>query len=291
MAVPKIKNVRVIPKLKPRPVAGHKGTFGKVAIIAGSVGMSGAAALAGKAALRSGAGLVRVATAKSALPIVASIDPSYTTIPLAEDNQGRISQKAVNTILDVVEDNDCLAIGPGLGVSNQLQLIINTLIQQEGLQLIIDGDGLNNLSRINDWPKKLKADVVLTPHPGEFQRLWKGLCRKQLPSSRKTQAVELAKFTKTVTVLKGASTVVTDGQKAYVNKTGNPGMATAGSGDVLTGVITALAGQGMSNFDASVLGVYIHGLAGDIAAKRVGQISLTSIDIIEAFPEAFMKNK
>ncbi|MHC4293240.1 MAG: ADP-dependent NAD(P)H-hydrate dehydratase, partial [Planctomycetota bacterium] len=104
------------------------------------------------------------------------------------------------------------------------------------------------------------------------------------------QAVELAKLTKTVTVLKGASTVVTDGQKVYVNKTGNPGMATAGSGDVLTGVVTALTGQGMSNFDASVLGVYIHGLAGDIGSKRVGQTSLTSTDIIEALPEAFMNN-
>jgi NAD(P)H-hydrate epimerase len=290
MAVSKIQNVRVIPKLKPRPIDGHKSTFGKVAIIAGSVGMSGAAALAGKAALRSGAGLVRVATAKSALAIVASIDPSYTTIPLVEDSHGRISQKAVNTILDIVEDNDCVAIGPGVGVSNQLQMVLNTIIQQEGLKLIIDGDGLNNLSRINNWPKKLKADVVLTPHPGEFQRLWKGLCRKELSSSRNNQAVELAKLTKTVTVLKGASTVVTDGQKVYVNKTGNPGMATAGSGDVLTGVVTALTGQGMSNFDASVLGVYIHGLAGDIGSKRVGQTSLTSTDIIEALPEAFMNN-
>jgi NAD(P)H-hydrate epimerase len=291
MAKTQHKQIRTVPKLKPRPVDGHKGTFGKVAIIAGSIGMSGAAALAGRAALRSGAGLVRVATAKSVLSIVASIDPSYTTIPLAEDSHGRISQKAINIIMDAVEDNDCIAIGPGLGVSNQLQMVINALIQQEGLSLIIDGDGLNNLSRIGDWPKKLKADIVLTPHPGEFQRLWKGLCRKQLPSSRNIQAVELAKLTKTVTLLKGSSTVVTDGQKVYVNTTGNPGMATAGSGDVLTGVITALAGQGMSNFDASVLGVYIHGLAGDIAAKQIGQISLTSTDIIGALPEAFMKNK
>ncbi|MHC4465970.1 MAG: NAD(P)H-hydrate dehydratase [Planctomycetota bacterium] len=283
MPVPKIKQVRAIPKLKP-------GTFGKVAIIAGSVGMSGAAALAGKAALRSGAGLVRIATAKSALPIVASIDPSYTTIPLPEDNQGRISQKALNTILDVIEENDCLAIGPGLGVSNQLQVVLQTLIQQENLKLIIDGDGLNNLSRINNWPKKLKAKVILTPHPGEFQRLWKCLCRKKVSAARSNQAAELAKITKTVIALKGAPTVVTDSQKIYVNKTGNPGMATAGSGDVLTGVIAALIGQGLNCFDATVLGVYIHSSAGDIAAKKVGQVSLTSTDIIEALPEAFMEN-
>jgi ADP-dependent NAD(P)H-hydrate dehydratase len=287
----KIKYIRAIPKLKPRPVDGHKGTFGKVAIVAGSVGMSGAAALAGKAALRSGAGLVRVATAKSAQPIVASIDPSYTTIALAEDNEGRISARGINAILDAAEDNDCLAIGPGLGVTNQLKMVIDAVIKQGGLKLIIDGDGLNNLSKIMDWPKRVKSDVILTPHPGEFQRLWKGLCRKKVPSERKRQGVEFAKLTKTIVVLKGASTVVTDGKKVYVNKTGNPGMATAGSGDVLTGVIAALVGQGLSNFNASVLGVYIHGLAGDIAAKRVGQLSLTSVDIIEALPEAFLKNK
>jgi NAD(P)H-hydrate epimerase len=291
MVKPKIKQIRAIPKLKPRPTDGHKGTFGKVAVIAGSVGMSGAAALTGKAALHSGAGLVRVATAKSALPIVAAIDPSYTTIPLAEDNRGRISQKALNTILHVVEENDCLAIGPGLGVSNQLQMIIETLIQHTDLKLVIDGDGLNNLSKIIGWPGQVKAQIILTPHPGEFQGLWNGITRDKIPAKRQNQAVELANLTKSIVVLKGAGTVVTDGQRVYINKTGNPGMATAGSGDVLTGVITALIGQGLSSFDSAVLGVYIHGLAGDIAAKKLGQISLTSVDIVETLPEAFMKNK
>jgi ADP-dependent NAD(P)H-hydrate dehydratase len=278
-----------IPKLKPRKSDAHKGDFGRVCIIAGSVGMSGAAALAGRAALRAGAGLVRVAVPKSVLPIVASIEPSFTTIPLAEDNTGRISAKAINTILDAVNENDCLAFGPGIGVSGALGLVIETLIKQPQLRLVIDADGLNNLSTIKDWPGMVKANLIITPHPGEIKRLWKGLFREPLPDQRQQQAAQLAQRTKTVAALKGAGTVVTDGQKVYINKTGNPGMATAGSGDVLTGIITALIGQGLSNFDAAVMGVYIHGLAGDIAAEKIGQVSLIATDIIESLPAAFQK--
>ena len=249
--------------------------------------MSGAAALAGRSALRAGAGLVRVATAKSALPIVASIEPSYTTTPLAEDKVGRISAKASNTILTAISENDAVAFGPGVGISGDLQSITQMLLEQEGLHLVIDGDGLNNLSKLKSWPSKLKAKVVLTPHPGEMKRLWLGLFREELPPDRQQQAVKLAQHTKTIVALKGAGTVVTDGQKLYINKTGNPGMATAGSGDVLTGVITALIGQGLSNFDAAVLGVYVHGLAGDIAAEKIGQVSLMATDIAQALSDAF----
>lgn len=281
--------IKTIPKLKPRAIDAHKGDFGRVCIIAGSVGMSGAAALAGRAALCSGAGLVRVATPESILPIVASIEPSFTTVPLAEDSAGRISAKAINAILDAVSENDCLAFGPGIGTSSALRSILETLIEQENLRLLIDADGLNNLSAIKDWPDKLKADLILTPHPGEMKLLWAGLFREQLPPDRSDQAAELANKTKTTVVLKGAGTVVTDGEKLYMNKTGNPGMATAGAGDVLTGVIAALCGQGLDNFDAAVLGVYIHGLAGDIAAEKVGQVSLIATDIIQALSDAFMK--
>jgi len=283
--------IETIHKLKPRAVDGHKGDYGKVCIVAGSVGMSGAAALAGRAALRAGAGLVRVATAKSALPIVASIEPSYTTIPLAEDSIGRISAKAISTILDAVGENDAMAFGPGVGISGGLRTVAQRLIEQEQLRLVIDGDGLNNLSQLKSWPTKLKAEVVLTPHPGEIKRLWSGLFREPLPSERQQQAVQLAQRTKTVVALKGAGTVVTDGERVYVNKTGNPGMATAGSGDVLTGAITALIGQGLGNFDAAVLGVYVHGLAGDIAAERLGQVSVMATDILEALSDAFRSMK
>lgn len=279
-----------IPKLNPRAVDAHKGDFGKVCIIAGSVGMSGAAALAGRSALRAGAGLVRVATPKSILPIVASIEPSFTTISLAEDSAGRISAKAISTIVDAVGENDVLAFGPGIGISQGLRSILEMLLEQEHLPLVVDADGLNNLSRIKDWPSKLKANLILTPHPGEIKRLWSSVFREQLPFDRQQQAGQLAQRTKSIVVLKGAGTVISDGEKVCINQTGNPGMATAGSGDVLTGVITALMGQGLSNFDAAVLGVYVHGLAGDIAAGKIGQVSLMATDIAEALADAFMRS-
>jgi len=279
--------IRDIPRLAARPANGHKGTFGKVCIVAGSVGMSGAAALAGRAALRAGAGLVRVATARSALPTVAAIEPCYTTIPLAEDSAGRISAKALGAILNAVEENDATAIGPGLGQSAGLRSIVETLLAQEGLRLLIDGDGLNNLSKLPGWPQKGKARVILTPHPGEMQRLWSGLFREAMPQDRQQTAVKVASATGAVVALKGAGTVVADGQHVYVNTTGNPGMATAGSGDVLTGLIAGLMGQGLDNFEATVLGVYLHGLAGDIAAERLGPVSLMATDLIDALPEAF----
>lgn len=279
-----------IPKLKPRAVDGHKGDYGKVCIIAGSVGMSGAAALAGRAALRAGAGLVRVATPKSVLPIVASIEPCFTTIALPEDSNGRTSAKAINTILEAIGQNDAVAFGPGIGISGALRSILETLLDQQNLRLVIDADGLNNLAGIKNWPARLKAKLILTPHPGEMKRLWSGLLREGLPADRQEQALQLAQRTNTVVVLKGAGTVVTDGEKVYINKTGNPGMATAGSGDVLTGIITALLGQDLSDFDAAVLGVYLHGLAGDIAVEKIGQVSLMATDIIDSLPGAFLKN-
>jgi hydroxyethylthiazole kinase-like uncharacterized protein yjeF len=284
-----MKTIKNIPKLKPRAKDAHKGDFGKVCIIAGSIGMSGAAALAGRAALRAGAGLVRVATPKSVLPIVASIEPSFTTIPLPEDNAGKIAASAISTILNLIPDNDCLAFGPGLGITQGVSSVLQRLLEQKGLRLVIDADGLNNLSKINDWPSQSKAEIILTPHPGEMKRLWSGLFRTPLPAGRKDQAIQLANKTKTVVVLKGKGTVVSDGEKLFINKTGNPGMATGGTGDVLTGVITAFVGQGLSNFDAAVLGVHVHGLAGDIAAKKFGQISLIASDVVESLGEAFKK--
>ena len=283
--------IETIPKLKPRAVDGHKGDYGKVCIIAGSVGMSGAAALAGRAALRAGAGLVRVATPKSVLPIVAAIEPSFTTIALPEDGDGRISAKAIHAVLEAIGENDAVAFGPGIGTSGAIRSVLEILLEQQPLRLIIDADGLNNLAGLKNWPARLKAKLILTPHPGEMKRLWSGLLREELPAERQEQALQLAQRTNTVVVLKGAGTVVTDGEKVYINKTGNPGMATAGSGDVLTGVITALLGQGLSDFDAAVLGVYLHGLAGDIAAGKIGRVSLIATDIIDSLPDAFLKNQ
>ncbi|MGB8226685.1 MAG: NAD(P)H-hydrate dehydratase [Sedimentisphaerales bacterium] len=279
--------IKDISKLKPRAIDAHKGDFGKVLIIAGSTGFSGAAAIAAKSALRSGAGLVRLAVPQSVLPIVAAIEPCYTTIPLAEDSSGKISTKAVDTVLKAVEENDVVAFGPGVGVSGGVKTVLESLLRLDGLRLVIDADGLNNLALLKNWSDINKANLILTPHPGEMNRLWDGLLRKPMPQNREAIAVEFADAAKAVVVLKGHGTVVADTEKVYVNTTGNPGMATAGCGDVLTGVITALCGQGLDNFDASVLAVYIHGLAGDLAAKDKGQINLIATDILDFLPQAF----
>jgi NAD(P)H-hydrate epimerase len=282
-----MEEIKAIPHLESRRAESHKGDFGKVCIVAGSVGFSGAAALAGKSALRSGSGLVRVAVPKSVLPIVASFDPCYTTIPLAEDSAGKISAKAADAILNSIEENDIIAFGPGIGISSGIKSILENLVRLEKLRLVIDADGLNNLAMLKDWQKINKANLILTPHPGEMKRLWSGLFRDLMPDDRQKIATEFAKETNTTVVLKGHQTVVADNEKFYVNTTGNPGMATAGSGDVLTGVITSLCGQQMNNFDAAVLGVYIHGLAGDLAAKEKGFVGLIATDIIDYLPAAF----
>jgi ADP-dependent NAD(P)H-hydrate dehydratase len=284
-----MQTIAEIPRLKTRNKDAHKGSFGRVAIVGGSIGMSGAPALAGQAALRCGAGLVRVAVPKSVLPIVAAIEACYTTAALPEDENGCISADASAIVLDQAEQNDVLAFGPGVSQSRGVRKVLNLLIEQKNLRLIIDADGLNCLAKDPDWVAKKKASVILTPHPGEMKRLFKSLFRHDMPSDRVEQAGTLAEKTGCTVVLKGAGTVVTDGSKVYVNTTGNPGMATAGAGDVLTGAIGALAGQGLDNFEAAVLGVYIHGLAGDIAAERIGQVSLTAKDIIKYLSEAFMQ--
>ncbi len=279
-----------IPKLQPRPADGHKGTFGKICIVGGSIGFSGAPVLAGRAALRSGAGLVRVAVPQSILAIAAGLEPCYTTIPLADDSDGRISAEAAAILIEQTKDNDVFAFGMGAGVCAGVQETLSQLLKVPSLRLVIDADGLNTLCRFSGkggWIDQKKADVVLTPHPGEAKRLWDAVFRKPMPEDRIKQAMQLVQHTGCIVVLKGAGTVVSDGQKTYINTTGNPGMATAGCGDVLTGIIAALAGQGLSLFDASVLGVYVHGLAGDVAAKTKGQISLIATDIIEALPQAF----
>ncbi len=289
-----MRTITQIPELQSRPVDGHKGLFGKILIVGGSVGFSGAPALAGRAALRSGAGLVCVAVPGSTLPIVASLEPCYTTIPLAEDADGKIASDTAGILADHAKQNDVVAFGPGIGVSAGVKDVLLHLLGIESLKIVIDADGLNTLALCGGaggWVEKKKASVILTPHPGEMQRLWKSLFRGKMPEDRAEQAAKLAEQTGTTVVLKGAGTVVADGKKVYVNTTGNAGMATAGAGDVLTGVIAALAGQNLNLMDAAVAGVYIHGLAGDLAAKEKGQISLIATDIIDFLPAAFLLHR
>lgn len=287
-----MKHITDIPDLPPRPVDGHKGTFGKVLIVGGSRGFSGAPALAAKAALRSGAGLVRVAVPASIQAIVAAADPCYTTIALPDDGQGQISDEAAAKMLGYGLDNDVVAFGPGAGTGRGVRQALLALLGVEGLRLVIDADGLNVLASMRgagQWLRHKKASVILTPHPGEMKRLWAGLFREPLLHDRVDQAARLARFTGCVVVLKGAGTVVSDGQCVYVNATGNPGMATGGAGDVLTGVIAALCGQGLGPIESAVLGVYLHGVAGDSAAANAGQTSLIATDIVDYLPSAFKR--
>ena len=285
-----MQQITDIPKMPPRAADSHKGTFGKVLIVGGSKGFSGAPALAGKAALRSGAGLVRVAVPASAQPIVAGLDPCYTTIALPEDARGQCDTKAAAELVKQAADNNVAAFGPGAGTGRGVLNCLLALLAVEALPLVIDADGLNVLAAHRgrgNWLSTKKARPVLTPHPGEMGRLWASLFREPMPDERVEQAASLARHTECVVVLKGAGTVVADGRRYYVNTTGNPGMATAGTGDVLTGILASLCGQGLEPFEASVLGVYVHGLAGDRAAETVGHISLVATDIIEHLHDAF----
>lgn len=284
-----MKEVTQIPKLPPRPAESHKGMFGKLLLIGGSLGFSGAMALAGRAALRSGAGLVRLAVPRSILPIVAALEPCYTTLGLPEDENGQMDSTAAGVLTPRLEEHDVLAFGPGAGTGAGVKDTLLFLLSQAGVKIVIDADGLNVLAKAGDWTQNKKADAVLTPHPGEMGRLWKGLFREPLPGDRTEQAGRLARKTGCVVVLKGSQTVVTDGERFYINTTGNPGMATAGAGDVLTGMIPALTAQGLSNFEAAVLAVYRHGLAGDLAARAKGQIGLIAADLIDFLPEALLK--
>ena len=286
------KRITQIPKLPPRSPDAHKGDFGRVLIIGGSRGMIGAPALAANAALRSGAGLVRLAVPRGIQPTVASLAPCATSIPLAEDEKGLITRAAIKDVLAALTDNDVLALGPGLGCSNDLQTIIDHVVRDSALPMVIDADGLNNLAASPGSDLVLFANTVLTPHPGEMRRLWpRWFPTEELPTSRIEQAQLLAERSGTIVVLKGAGTIVTDGDSTYVNTTGNPGMATGGTGDVLTGCLAALltlcCGTDFSPLDAAILATYVHGLAGDIAAAELTQTAMTATDLIDSLGAAW----
>jgi NAD(P)H-hydrate epimerase len=283
-----LKRIDAIPKLAPRAKDSHKGRYGTVLVIAGGRGMAGAAALCGVSALRSGAGLVRVATAAESQPVVASFEPSYMTYPLPSGGDGLIDFAASRPALPrLIEPASVVAIGPGLGQSDAIRDLVRHLIAETDRPLVIDADGLNSLVGQTDLLAGLKRPVVLTPHPGEFARL-SGKDVPLVEADRLQSAAELASISGQLTiVLKGAGSVVTDGRRYFINTTGNPGMATGGSGDVLTGVIAALIAQKLPAFEAAQLGVFVHGLAGDIARDDHGEIGMIAGDIVDALPDAF----
>jgi NAD(P)H-hydrate epimerase len=279
-----------IPRLTPRQLQGHKGDYGKVLVVGGSRGMIGAPALAALGALRGGAGLVMIAAPRIVQLHVAGLAPCATSIALDCDQAGHPVTAAVGQVVDAASKCDVIAVGPGMEVGEtQCQMLRALLVQP--LPLVIDADGLNNLAQMGDWPAQRNAPVVVTPHPGEFSRLTgKGI--QEIQEDRERIAETTARrwaaqaAAPLVLVLKGAGTVVCDGQSRFVNQTGNPGMASGGAGDVLTGLIAALIGQGLSPRDAAVLGVAAHGRAGDLAAEERGQISLIATDLLDFLPAA-----
>ena len=281
-----MRATRRLPDLPPRPARAHKGDFGRVLVVGGSRGMAGAAVLAGRSALRAGAGLVRVATAESAFPAVAAQLTCCLTQSLPETRAGTIALGARHVLARLAEANDVMALGPGLGRHPSTDLLVARLALRTERPMVLDADALNALAADPAALDRAAGPRVLTPHPGEMARL----CATDVPTvqaDRQAVAGDFAHRHGCVVVLKGHETVATDGRRVYTSTTGNPGMATAGSGDVLTGVVAALLGQGLSPLDAAQLGVAVHGLAGDAARDRLGEVSLTARDIADALPHAF----
>jgi NAD(P)H-hydrate epimerase len=282
-----------LPQLPPRRADSYKGDYGRALVVGGSRGMSGAIALAGRAALRSGAGLVTLAVPQSVQDAVASFEPSYMTQALADEN-GQIARSAVGEVLSF--EATAVALGPGLGRSDALTQFVAGVYRSSVRPIVVDADALYALAALPELRIKPAATRILTPHPGEFARL---TGKSYDPSRRVEAAVEFisnlsntaspdeSKAPCVVLVLKGHETLVTDGTRVHINQTGNPGMATGGSGDVLTGVITGLLCQGLTPFNSARLGVHVHGLAGDLAASELGQVSLIASDLIDYLPHAF----
>ena len=275
-----------------RPPFSHKGSYGRVLIVAGSTGMTGAAALASEAALRAGAGLVTLAIPKHLNPILEGLLPEVMTLPLPETDAGSLAVSATSTILEfAVKTKSVLAIGPGLSQHPETVSFVHQLIRENreqglDLRMVIDADGLNALAQAKETLSLLNSDTVLTPHPGEMARLT-NTSVPVLEKDRISTAQQFASKYSVTLVFKGAPTVTSDPNgNLWVNSTGNPGMATGGMGDVLTGIISGLMAQGIPSESAATLGVYLHGLAGDTVAERSGMHGLIASDVLKAVPQA-----
>ena len=263
--------------IKERKKDIHKGDCGRILMISGSKGMAGAAVLSAKSALRAGAGLVRVSVPEELFPIIQIGVPEATCISRERS-------------LDKLMQYDAIAIGPGLGDDEKAGLLIRTILACSNQPVVLDADGLNLLSDDLAAMKNAKARLIITPHPGEAAKLLKK-STTEINRDRRLSAVDLASSTGAVTVLKGAGSIVaTPDGKTYINTTGNPGMATGGSGDVLTGVIAALAGQKIDLLAAAMTGVFLHGFAGDLAAAEKGEYGLIASDIAEMVALAIKKS-
>jgi NAD(P)H-hydrate epimerase len=277
------------PPVPDRPADSHKGTYGTVVVIGGQPHMIGAPALAATAALRTGAGLCKIMTHPEALPHCLTIEPSATGLPTPylDDEQ------AVRRSFEQLKPLTVLAVGPGMIESPMGHRGIGIILKHK-FTTVLDAGGLNNLAAVADRFPQQHCPLVLTPHPGEFARLARAVGIKQDatdPKDRPAAAVALAQHFGAIVVLKGHHTIVSDGQQHYVNQTGNPALATAGSGDILTGVIASLIAQGMGLFDAAVLGVYLHGLAADLWAADNGPVGMTARDLANLIPAAIKQHR
>ncbi len=286
-----------LPQFSVRERTGHKGTYGTVLGIGGSRGMAGSIAMAGKAALLGGAGLVRLAIPHSVSGVVAGFYPEITTIPCPEDRKGKFSLAALDLWVKQAEQASCVMMGPGMGRSAALDSMIVSFLRCVTCPIVIDADALNALASWGDGGNHAEKAVfssfsqslILTPHDGEFARLRKKPTETEL-SERIRAAVEFSQRHSVTLVLKGHPTIVAASGNTVTNPTGNPGMATGGSGDVLTGLMAALLAQKFSPWDAARLGVYLHGLAGDLAANQVGEISVTATSILQFLPAAIRQH-
>lgn len=272
-----------------RPDDANKGTLGSLLCICGCFGMAGAAIMAGKAALRCGLGLLKAALPKRIYPIAAGAIFESVFFPLEETPDGKICKSNIDFLLCEAEKSSAVLIGCGLSVCDDTKTLVNSFIENYTKPLVLDADALNCVAENPDILKKAKAPIIITPHPGEMARLVKST-PKEVNQNRAEIAADFAKEYGVVTVLKGAGTIIAspDG-RVMINRTGNSGMATGGSGDALAGMTGSLSAQGAKPFDAAAAAVYLHGLAGDIAAEKLGRISMLPTDLINEIPQAYKR--
>lgn len=270
-------------RIPSRDRESHKGDFGRVLLVGGSRGMAGSISLSAVSCLRSGAGLVTAAVPDRCLETVAGFHPCIMTMPFADTEAGEFSARAEALFCEVVERFDVVVMGPGMGTGEGSQALVSRAVALEK-PLVLDADALNVLGRWDGWRKQVRASIVMTPHPGEFQRL-SGLGAGDRVG-QESAAREMAAEVGCVILLKGPVTFVTDGEREYRNQTGNPGMASGGSGDCLTGLIGALLGQGLEGFQAAAAGAWAHGVAGDLAAARWGEPGMTAAELQDCLPWA-----
>lgn len=268
----------VLQLLPDRNPLAHKGDFGRILLLCGSRGYTGAAALAAMGALRCGAGLVYLGVPESIYTIEAVKLTEPVVFPLNEEN-GMLSSASVNQILDRLPNMDAVLIGPGIGCSKGTFSVVEAVLNGYKGPVVLDADGINVLSGHIDILRGRTGTTVLTPHEGEFHRICGTFTGDRIASAKR-----FAEDNNAIVLLKGHRTVITDGNTCYINPTGNPGMAVGGSGDVLSGMITALLGQGIAPLQASACGAWLHGAAGDICAEEIGQYGMLPTDMLQVLP-------